>query len=79
MKTKMFPIFFILFLFSTAYLSTSFAQEYTRFSLPEEADSHLKEGRITAIQYSRDGRLLAIASAISIGYTIQTVVKSCLN
>ena len=66
MKTKMFPIFFIFLLFSTVYLLAGFAQEYTRFSLPEAADSDLKEGRITAIQYSRDGRLLAIASSIGI-------------
>ena len=66
MRQTLFSIFFIFFLFSGVYLSTSFAQEYTRFSLPEGADPHLKEGRITAIQYSRDGRLLAIASAIGI-------------
>ena len=66
MKTKMFSIFFIFLLFSTVYLLAGFAQEYTRFSLPEAADSDLKEGRITAIQYSRDGRLLAIASSIGI-------------
>ena len=66
MRQTLFSIFFIFFLFSTVYLSTSFAQEYIRFSLPEGADPHLTEGRITAIQYSRDGRLLAIASAIGI-------------
>ena len=66
MKTKVFSIFFIFLLFSGVYLPTSFAQKYTRFSLPERADPHLKEGRITATQYSRDGRLLAIASSIGI-------------
>ena len=44
----------------------SFAQKYRQFSLPEAADPHLTEGRVTAIQYSRDGRLLAIASSIGI-------------
>ena len=66
MKTKVCSIFFTFLLFLGAYLSTSFAQKYTRFSLPEEADPHLTEGRITAIQYSQDSRLLAIASAIGI-------------
>ena len=66
MRQTLFSIFFIYFLFLGVYLSTSFAQEYTRFTLPEEADSHPEEGRITAIQYSRDGRLLAIASSIGI-------------
>ena len=66
MKTKVFFILLTFLLFLGAHLSTSFAQEYTRFSLPEEADPHLKESRITAIQYSRDGRLLAIASSIGI-------------
>lgn len=66
MKTKMFSIFFIFLMFSTVCLSTSFAQEYTRFRLPEWTDPHLKEDRITAIQYSRDSRLLAIVSSMGI-------------
>ena len=59
--------FFLFLLFSGSYLSTGFAQEYTRFRLPEEADPYLKkEGSITAIHYSPDGRLLAIVSRIGV-------------
>ena len=66
MKAKLFSISLTFLLFSIVYPPTSFTQEYTRFNLPHGADPHLKEGRITAIQYSPDGRLLAIASSTGI-------------
>lgn len=59
MRQILVSMFFFL-LFSGGYLSTSFAQEYTRFSLPDDTDPYLKkEGRITAIHYSPDLRRLA--------------------
>lgn len=60
MKTKQLSIFFTFILLSNLYPLPSFAQDYTRFSLPEGADS------ISAIQYSQDGKLLAIASGSGI-------------
>ena len=66
MKTKVFSILLTFLIFSTVYPPMNFAQEYIQFSLPEGANPHLTEGRITAIQYSRDSRLLAIASSIGI-------------
>ena len=66
MKTKGLSFFLTFLIFSTVYPPISFAQEYKQFSLPEGANPHFTEGRITAIQYSRDGRLLAIASSIGI-------------
>ena len=66
MQTERLSIFFMCLLFSNVYSASGFAQEYTRFHLPEETDPHLKESRITAIQYSQDSRLLALASSIGI-------------
>lgn len=66
MRQMLCSIFFTLLIFSTVYLPMSSAQEYTRFSLPEEVDSHLTDSRITAIQYSQDGKLLAIATSTGI-------------
>lgn len=62
MKTKMFSIFFIFLMFSTVYLPMSYAQEYTRFHLPESAEPEFEKVSINAIHYSRDGQLLALTS-----------------
>ena len=66
MTWTLFLIVSTLLLFLTIHLPMSFAQDYTQFSLPDGADTPSTEGRVTAIQYSRDGRLLAIASSIGI-------------
>ena len=42
------------------------AQEYTRWGLPEGAKIRLGKGRITEIEFSPDGNLLAAASTIGI-------------
>ena len=45
------------------FVQSSVAQEYTRWSLPEEAKARLGEGSITDIAYSPDGAWIAIASS----------------
>ncbi len=45
------------------FVQTSVAQEYTRWSLPEEAKTRLGEGSITDIAYSPDGAWIAVASS----------------
>ena len=56
----------LLMLFALFPLST-FAQDYTQWSLPKGAKARLGKGRITGnIAYSPDGTRLAIASSIGI-------------
>ena len=66
MKTNLFFILtfiFMIFLF----LSNAFAQDYTRWGLPEGAKARLGKGQISGnIAYSPDGTLLAVASGIGI-------------
>ena len=45
------------------FVQTSIAQDYTRWSLPEEAKTRLGEGSITDIAYSPDGAWIAVASS----------------
>ena len=45
------------------FVQTSGAQEYTRWSLPEEAKTRLGEGSIADIAYSPDGAWIAVASS----------------
>ncbi|MYK40450.1 MAG: WD40 repeat domain-containing protein [Gemmatimonadetes bacterium] len=45
------------------FVQTSGAQEYTRWSLPEEAKTRLGEGSIRDIAYSPDGAWIAVASS----------------
>ena len=45
------------------FVQTSVAQEYTRWSLPEEAKARLGEGSIRDIAYSPDGAWIAVASS----------------
>ena len=63
MKRTLFSIVFTFLLFSSIHLPMSFAQDYTRFNLPEGNTPEHWKGTISAIQYSQDGRLLAIVSA----------------
>ena len=62
MQTERLSIFFMCLLFSNVYSASGFAQEYTRFHLPESAEPEFEKVSINAIQYSRDGQLLAIVS-----------------
>ena len=66
MKTRLFSTFLTLILCSTVLLSNTFAQEYTQWELPEGATARLGKGGISDIQYSPDGRVFAVATAIGI-------------
>ena len=58
---------------STPYLPNAFAQDYTKWSLPEDVRARLGKGYIGRIQYSSDGTRLAVASSIGIWiYNAQT-------
>lgn len=61
LKNKNFPIFFILFLVSTLYLPDTFAQNPTRWSLPEGAIARFGKGPTTkTIAFSPEGTQFAI-------------------
>ena len=66
MKTRLFSTFLVLILFSIVLLSNTFAQDYTQWELPEGAIARLGKGGISDIQYSPDGRVFAVATAIGI-------------
>ena len=66
MEIASFSMFLILLFVSTLYLSNTFAQDYTQLGLPKGAKMRLGKGEITAIEYSRDGTHLAVASSIGI-------------
>ena len=66
MEVASFSIFLILLFILTLYLSNTFAQDYTQLGLPEGAKMRLGKGEMTAIEYSRDGTHLAVASSIGI-------------
>ena len=66
MKDTLVSIFLLLLLTSTPYLPNAFAQDYTKWSLPEGAKARLGKGSISEIAYSPDGRRLAVASSIGI-------------
>ena len=50
----------------TLFSLTTFAQDYTKWGLPDGAKARLGKGRITEISYSPDGTRLAVASSIGI-------------
>lgn len=63
MKTAQFSILMLLSLGTLAF--NTYAQDYTRWSLPEGAKARLGKGHITGnIAYSPDGTRLAMASSI---------------
>ena len=66
MKTISLFAFFTLPLFSISVPSNSFAQDYTKWKLPEGAKARLGKGKINEIQYSPDSIRLAVASSIGI-------------
>ena len=56
-----------LVLVSALFLQSSFAQDYTRWALPEGAKARLGKGGISGnIVYSPDGTLLAVACSIGV-------------
>ena len=64
-KTQFFN--FIFLFVSVLILQSSFAQDYTRWGLPEGAKSRFGKGLITGnIEYSPDGRKLAVGSSIGV-------------
>ena len=57
-------IFLTLILVSTLCIHSTFAQDYTRWNLPEGAKARIGKGFIRQIAYSPDGTRLAVASSI---------------
>ena len=67
MKTTQFPILMLLALGTLVFLSNTYAQDYTTWSLPDAAKARLGRGGIAGkIAYSSDGDLLAVASSIGL-------------
>ena len=80
MKTTLFSLSTLLILSVLFFLSSSFAQEYTQWGLPEGAklrlgkgsvgaaqySPYMREGSMDNMQYSPDGTLLAVASSIGV-------------
>ncbi|RKU27712.1 hypothetical protein C6497_10845 [Candidatus Poribacteria bacterium] len=63
MSTKTTIILFILVYISLLFLSTGYAQQdYTRWGLPDGAIARLGKGAVNEIQYSPDGKFLAVAT-----------------
>ena len=55
------------FLFVSAlFLQSGFAQDFSRWGLPEGARARIGKGWVSEIDYSPDGSLLAVASSIGI-------------
>ena len=50
----------------TLFLQNTFAQDYTRWGLPEGAKVRIGKGMAADVQYSPDGTRLAVASSIGI-------------
>ena len=72
MKT-IFPMILIMLFMILAWTPDVFTQDYTQWGLPEGAKARLGKGDISEIQYSPDGRRLAVASSIGIWiYNAQT-------
>ena len=57
---------YVLSLISILSLPNSFAQDYTQMGLPEGAIARLGKGYINDIEYSPDGRQLAVATSIGV-------------
>ena len=66
MKAMQFSILTLIFV-TFMFLPNTFAQDYTRWGLPDGAKARLSKGRISGnIAYSPDGTRLAVASTIGI-------------
>ncbi len=66
MKTTLFFLSTLLILSVLFFLPCSFAQDYTQWALPEGAKLRLGKGYINEMQFSPDGKLLAVASSIGV-------------
>ena len=66
MKLLHFFIFLTLSLVSTLYLPNTFAQDYTRWDLPDGGKARLGKGFVREVQCSPDGTQLAVASRAGI-------------
>ena len=77
MKTAQFSILMLFFLGMLVFLPNAYAQDYTKWSLPEGAKARLGKGQITGeIVYSPDGSRLAVVSSIGIWiYDADTIVE----
>ncbi|MDE0635083.1 MAG: WD40 repeat domain-containing protein [Candidatus Poribacteria bacterium] len=79
MKSKLFSMFLTLLIFSTPFLSNTFAQDYTQLNLPEGAKARLGKGVLNDMQISPDNTKLAIASSIGVWlYDINTGDETAL-
>ena len=65
-KTRLLSIFLTLALVSTLLLSNTFAQDYLQWELPDGAIARIGKGGVGDIQYSPDGRFLAVSNRIGI-------------
>ena len=73
MKGTRFWIFLTLILVVTFCGPSIFAKDYTQLNLPEGAKARFGKGTITEMEYSPDGRRLAVAGSIGIWlYDVQT-------
>ena len=63
---KKIGLFSLVFLLTVGFLSNSLAQEYTRWHLPEGAIARLGKGSIRDVEFSLDGKRLAVATDIGI-------------
>ena len=67
MKTMQFSILILLSLGTLIFLSNAYAQDYTRWNLPEGAKARLGRGQITGeLAYSPDGSCLAVVGSVGI-------------
>ena len=66
MKPTLFSIFLTLLIVSMLYPPSSFAQDYTQWGLPEGAKARIGKGRISDMQYSPDGTILAVAGSVGV-------------
>ena len=56
----------ILLFVSALFLQSGFAQDFSRWSLPEGARARIGKGWVSEIDYSPDGSLLVVASSIGV-------------
>jgi len=79
MKKTLFSNFLILLVVSTLSLSNTLAEDPTQWNLPEDAKARLGKGTIREMQYSPDGKLLAVASGIGVWlYDVTTHQEAAL-
>ena len=64
MKTK--QLFSLIFLFSTAMISNTFAQDNTKIGLPEGAIARLGKGGINLMRFSPDGTRLIVGTDVGV-------------